>query len=306
MHGRSPVAALSLIVAVAWAAALPAAASADLPYTADQAQAFSEFPVYTVTRAAGLRAYYETEVLEDQAFCDADVVRAVHVDLRRSKLPTKFERRISMRQTGDRCAARASAGKRVRTVRIFGRRVVVRRYCAGFMVRSCKGQPASRRVHTMIFSLRAGSQRTFFALSASRMSIRAMLRAVRSLRRVDLTRPVVHLTEFLSPDGNAWCGVPGPSGILPDAAFCVTLQPFRDGIVDKDGNVDLCDQDPNGCIPNFGANAPRLADGQASELSGFRCLVQGVAVTCTIIKGEHAGKGFRIDANAVVEVSPPG
>jgi hypothetical protein len=305
MHGRSPVAAFSLILALACAAALPAGASADLPYTADQAQAFSEFPVYTVTRAAGLPAYYQTEVLEDHAFCDADVVRAIHVELRRGKQLMNGSRWIAMRQTDDRCAVHGKVGKRVRTVRIFGRRVVVYRYCAGYMVNTCKGQPVSHRVHTMTFSLRAGSQRTFFALSASRMSIRAMLRAVRSLRRVDLTRPVVHLTEFLSPDGNAWCGVPGPSGIFPDAAFCVTFQPFRDGIVDKDGNVDLCDQDPNGCIPNFGANAPRLADGQASELSGFRCLAQGVAVTCTIIKGEHAGKGFRIDVSAVVEVSPP-
>src|SRR3954467_15950009 len=102
MHGRSPVAALSLIVAVACAAALPAAPSADLPYTADQAQVFSEFPVYTVTRAAGLPAYYQTEVLEDHAFCDADVVRAIHVELRRGKQLMNGRRWIAMRQTGDR------------------------------------------------------------------------------------------------------------------------------------------------------------------------------------------------------------
>src|SRR3954447_10036969 len=189
MHGRSPVAAFSVILALACAAALPAAASADLPYTADQAQGFSDFPVYTVTRPAGLPAYYNTEVLEDFVFCDADVVRAVHVELRHGKQLTNGRRWIAMRQTKDRCAVHGSVGERVRTVRIFGRRVVVRRYCAGYMVNTCKGQPVSHRVHTMTFSLRAGSERTFFALSAS-MSIRAMLRAVRSLRHVDLTRPV--------------------------------------------------------------------------------------------------------------------
>jgi hypothetical protein len=310
MHGRSPVAGFSYTLALTVAAvvlsAAPAAATdAGREETADQAQALSAFPVYTVTRAAGLPAYYETEVLEDHVFCDADVVRTVAVELRRGKLLTNGRRWIAMRQTDDRCAVGA-VGKRVRTVRIFGRRVVVRRYCFGYMVNTCKGQPVSHRVHTMTFSLRAGSQRTFFALSASRMSIRAMLRAVRSLRRVDLSRPVVQLTSFLSPDGNAWCGVPGPGGVFPDAAFCVTFQPFRDGIVGKDGHVDLCDQDPAGCIPNFDQDAPRLADGQASELSGFRCVAQGVAVTCTLTKGEHAGKGFRIDTSAVVEVSPPG
>jgi hypothetical protein len=65
------------------------------------------------------------------------------------------------------------------------------------------------------------------------------------------------------------------------------------------------DQQPGGCLPNFDQDPPRLADGQASELSGFRCLAQG-AVTCTLTKGEHAGKGFGIDVSAVVEVSPPG
>jgi hypothetical protein len=74
----------------------------------------------------------------------------------------------------------------------------------------------------------------------------------------------------------------------------------------KDGLVELCDQDPYGCTSNFDSDAPRLADGQASTLSGFRCVAQGVAVTCTLTKGEHAGAGFRIDANAVVAVSPPG
>jgi hypothetical protein len=163
----------------------------------------------------------------------------------------------------------------------------------------------SRRVHTMTFSLGAGSERTFFALSASRMSIRAMLRAVRSLRRVDLSRPVVQLTSFLSSDGNAWWGIPGPGGVFTDSAFCVTFEPFRDAMVFEDGHVDLCDQEPGGCIPNFDQDAPRLADGQASELSGFRCLAQGGAVTCTLTKGEHAGTGFRIDASGVVEVSAP-
>src|SRR3954454_23139217 len=256
MHGRSPVAAFSVILALACAAALPAAASADLPYTADQAQGFSDFPVDTVTRPAGLPAYYNTEVLEDFVFCDADVVRAVHVELRHGKQLTNGRRWIAMRQTDDRCAVHGKIGKRVRTVRIFGRRVVVYRYCAGYMVNTCEGQPVSHRVHTMTFSLRAGSERTFFALSASLMSIRAMLRAVRSLRRVDLTRPVVALREFMSSDQAIFCQISGTT--KPYYTWCVISQPFRSGIVDADGSVDVCNMDPNGCIPGGGSGVPVL------------------------------------------------
>lgn len=301
MHGRSPVAALSLIVALACAAALPAAASAQRQ-TADQAQALSPFPVYTVTRPAGLPAHYETEVLEDFPFCDADVVRAVGVELRRGKLLTNGRRWIAMRQAEDRCAAHSTVGKRVRTVRLFGRRVVVRRYCFGYMVNTCKGQPVSHRVHTMNFSLRAGSERTFFALSASRMSIRAMLRAVRSLRRVDLTRPVVELSEFMSPDEAIFCQIQDTTE--PHFTWCVMHEPFRSGTVGADGSVDVCNMDPNGCIPGGGSGVPVLHPGQTSRLAGFACTAEAVAITCTIAKGEHAGKGFRIDASGVVEVSP--
>jgi hypothetical protein len=303
MHGRSPVAAFSLIVALACASALPAAASAQGgEVTADQAQAFAAFPVYTVTRPAGLPAHYQTEV-DVFPFCDADGVRAVRVELRRGKLLTNGRRWISMRQAEDRCAARGSVGKRVRTVRLFGRRVVVRRWCFGHMVNSCKGQPVSHRVHGITFSLRAGSERTFFSLDAS-MSIRAMLRAVRSLRRVDLSRPVVQLREFMSPDQAIFCQIWNDT--KPHFTWCVMGEPFRSGSVSADGSVDVCNMDPNGCIPGGGSGVPVLSAGQTSRLAGFTCTAEAAAITCTVAKGEHAGNGFRIDANAAVELSPPG
>jgi hypothetical protein len=236
-------------------------------------------------------------------FCHGDVVRAVGVELRRGKLLTNGRRWIAMRQADNRCAVGA-VGKRVRTVRIFGRRVVVRRYCFGYMVNTCKGQPVSHRVHTMAFSLRAGSQRTSFGLSASRMSIRAMLRAVRSLRRVDLSRPVVQLSEFMSPDQAIFCQIWDTTE--PHYTWCVMWEPVRSGTVGADGGVGVCNMDPNGCIPGGGSGVPVLSAGQTSRLAGFACTAEAVAITCTIAKGEHAGKGFRIDANAAVEVAPPG
>jgi hypothetical protein len=302
MLGRTPVAVMALTVAaVAFA---PASASAQgREETADQAQALSEFPVYTVTRAAGLPAYYSTEVLEDHPFCEDEVVRGVHVELRRGKLLRFGRRWIAMRQTDERCAV-GTVGKPVRRVRLFGKRVMVRRHCLGRQVTSCKGMPVSRRVHTAVFSIRAGAERTWLAVSASNMSVRAFVRAMRSLRAVDLTRPVVQLTSFLGADGNAWCGVPGPGAVSDDLAFCVWRDPFRHGMVSEDGSVDLCNQAP--CLPNFDVDAPQLTAGQVSEGPGFRCEVQAAAVTCTITGGEHAGKGFTIDASGAVEVTAPG
>lgn len=297
MLGRSPVAVMVLTVAVLALSAAPA--SAQVEGTADQAQARVDFPVYEITRRLGLPAFYKVEVPGSHPGCSGDV-QSVRAELRRGKLLRIGRRWISMRQADSGCAV-AAVGKRVRRVMIFGRRVTVRRYCAASMIDSCKGQPAER-VYTMSFSLRAGSQRTFFAVSASRFSLRAMLRAVRSLRRVDLTRPVVHLTSFRSPDGEFWCGVPGPGGALPGQAFCVGLSPHRHGTVSEDGSVHLCNRAP--CLPNFDAEAPKLADGQASAGGPFTCLAQAGAVTCTITEGEHAGKGFRIDASGAVEVSP--
>jgi hypothetical protein len=298
MHGRSPVAAFSLIVALACAAALPASASAQGgEVSADTAQAFAPFPVYTVTRPAGLPAHYRTEVLEDFPFCDADVVRAVRVQLRRGKMRNNARRFIGMLQTDDRCVVHGTVGQPVRTVTLFGRRVVVRRWCLRHGATTCN------RLHTIKFSLRAGSERTFFYLEATRMSIRAMLRAVRSLRRVDLTRPVVSLREFMSPDQATFCQIDDTT--KPYYTWCVMSQPFRSGIVDADGSVGVCNMDPNGCIPGGGSGVPVLHSGQTSRLAGFACTAEAAAITCTVVKGEHAGHGFRIDANGAVEVSPP-
>ena len=299
MLPRTPVAVMMLTAATI--ALLPASASARVEGTADQAQARVEFPVYEFTRTLGLPAFYGYVGDEGFKICDDGVAQVVRGELRRGSALRIGRRWISMRQTSERCAVE-TLGKHVRRVRLFGRSVIVGRHCVGRMVSSCKGQPASRRVHDMVFSRRSGSERTYFAVSASAMSIRAMLRAVRSLRRVDLARAVVHLTSFRSPDGNAWCGVAAPGDVLQDTAFCVWRDPHRHGTVSKDGTVDLCNQAP--CLPNFDAKAPKLAEGQASAGFGFSCLAQAGAVTCTLTEGEHAGKGFRIDASGAVEVSP--
>ena len=298
MHGRSPVA--GLVLAVAALAAAPASASAQVEGTADQAQARSGFPVYEITRQLGLPSFYRVEALQDNAGCDGDA-EAVRAQLRRGREVRMGRNWLSMYQGNSRCVGHVSGYRRVRRVMVLGQRVTVRRYCQAPPVDSCAGFPAER-VYTMRFSLRAGGQRTFISLSAGRISLRAVLRAVRSLRRVDLSRPVVALTDFRSPDGGIFCMMrdeePSPY------AACIDFDPHRSAYLGPDGTVDLCDQDPLGCIPQFDVSAPRLQAGQSSRFGQFTCAEAAGAITCTVADGEHAGKGFRIDANGVAAVSP--
>ena len=303
MHGRTPAAVLVLTVAAVALSAAPA--PAQFEGTADQAQARSDFPVYEITRRLGLPASYGTGVLEDHPGCSGEV-QTVAAELRRG--PVAMGRRwITMRQANSRCAV-AAAGKRVRRVRVFGRRVMVRYYCWARMVDSCKGRPAET-IYTMTFSLRDSGQRTFIELSA-RLSVRAMLRAVRSLRRVDLSRPVVALNHFRSPDGRILCSIydyDEPDGRY---AFCATggelnsSDPSRSARVSPDGTLELCDQDPFGCIHQWDSSAPLLAAGQTARFGRFTCTEQAGAITCTVADDEHAGKGFRIDLAGVAAISP--
>ena len=304
MHGRSPVAAFSLILGLACAAAAPASASAQEDVTADQVQAQAPFPVYEFTRTLGLPAHYGYAGIEGLNRCEDEDQKVVSGELRRGRALVIGRRWIATRQASERCAVGSAFGKRVRRVMILGQRVTVRRYCHGRGVQSCKGLPVSLRVHDMTFSLGAGSERTFITVSAAAMSLRAALRAIRSLRRVDLSRPVVELSEFMSPDQAIFCQISDRA--KPHNTWCVMSQPFRSGIVNADGSVDVCNMDPNGCIPGGGSGVPVLSAGQTSRLAGFACTAEAAAITCTIAKGKHAGKGFRIDANAAVEVSPPG
>jgi hypothetical protein len=47
-----------------------------------------------------------------------------------------------------------------------------------------------------------------------------------------------------------------------------------------------------------------LKYGQTDEWAGFQCRAEQNGVTCTVIGGPSAGKGFLIDASTVTGVSP--
>jgi hypothetical protein len=122
----------------------------------------------------------------------------------------------------------------------------------------------------------------------------------------------LRLESFLSPDRKVWCSIStGPS----PSANCGTepAPPTHSAQVDRSGRVTLCSvlkleypagsHAPNGCYQNWDPQLPVLAVGQEDELGGFRCASAANGITCTVIAGAGAGKGFRVSAAEAVEVT---
>ena len=303
MHGRLPAAAISFTVALACAAALPAVASAQARMTLDQAAASVKFPVFEITRPP--KHFERTVGIFDHTGEHGCPKRSksVQTDYVQGSGPTS--RWLYLSQYGKPCRPNDPAGKKVRRVRVLGRRVTVHLYCAHTPL-VC---PHSPRAGTYMaeFSLRSGGQRTQLIFSAhARVGLRSVVRALRSLRLVDLTRPVVQLTEFMSPDQAIFCQIEDTT--KPPYTWCVMGTPFRSGMLGADGSVDVCNMDPNGCIPGGGTGVPPLRPGQTSRVGGFSCTEAALAITCTVASGAHKGAGFRIaaDGATVVSPAPPG
>jgi len=121
----------------------------------------------------------------------------------------------------------------------------------------------------------------------------------------------LRLESFLSPDRKVWCSIlAGP----PASAGCGTepTPPTHSAQVDANGEVTLCSvskleypggsRAPNGCYQNWDPHLPVLAVGQEVELGGFRCVSAANGITCTVISGAGAGRGFRVSAAEAVEV----
>ena len=301
MHGRLAVAAFSFTVALACVAALPAAASAQARVTLDQAAASVKFPVFEITRPP--KHSKRTVAIFDHAAeqgCPKQSKSVQSDYVTRPGQPTS--RWIQLSQYGKPCRPNDPAGKQVRRVRVLGRRVTVHLYCA-YTLRVCPDSPRRNGTYVAEFYLRAGGQRTQLIFNAAaRVGMRGVVRALRSLRLVDVTRPVVQLTEFMSPDQAIFCQIQDTTS--PHFAWCVSWQPVRSGMVGADGSVDVCNMDPNGCIPGGGSGVPPLRPGQTSRVGGFSCTVLALAITCTVATGAHKGAGFRIAAAGATVVSP--
>jgi hypothetical protein len=117
----------------------------------------------------------------------------------------------------------------------------------------------------------------------------------------------LHLADFLSPDRKVWCGISG------SPAFCVTgpttarSNPAqRSGTLDSSGKVTLCfvavPRFGHACTQNWDSNAPVLRYGRQTELNGFRCSSAPSGITCIVMAGKGAGKGFVITSTSVRRV----
>jgi hypothetical protein len=297
IHGRSPVAAAVLVLVGSAGLAAPAGAQQTFS-TVDQAAGSVKFPLFVPGRTFGTSVHEVTapDVSQDRGCLRKE--KSVVISFTRHRP----RRSMSLIETGKPCFAAHPDGAKVRRVRVHGRRVSIWAFCAGTAY-ACSHERRGDVFLTAVLWLRSGAGRTRVQFTAAQMSIRQTVRALRSLRLVDLTRPVVQLHEFMSPDQSIFCQI--SNDLKPYYTWCVISQPFRSGWLGADGFVGVCNMDPNGCIPGGGSGVPPLHPGQTSRLAGFSCTAEAAAITCTIAKGEHAGHGFRIEANAAVEVAPP-
>jgi hypothetical protein len=105
--------------------------------------------------------------------------------------------------------------------------------------------------------------------------------------------------SVLSPDRQTWCRffvVP-----IPEAA-CFVNSPPRSATLRKNGGFTSCDAID--CVQNWDHNARVMRYGQANEWNAFHCLFERTGVTCTVIGGRPAGRGFLINASGVTAVAP--
>jgi hypothetical protein len=108
--------------------------------------------------------------------------------------------------------------------------------------------------------------------------------------------------SFVSPDATIWCGFVA----YPTAeARCANHEPVIHTVrLRRSGVLTVCDTRLD-CLRGFGReNAYILRHGQANEWAGFHCLSEQKGVTCTVIGGKAAGRGFLVNADGVTPVAP--
>ena len=295
MQPRVPVlAAIVITAAFAW----PATAAAQLPATTfDQAAASFRFPVWKPSRTLGLKS----GLLVGGECGFGSTPEYLVADYRRGK------RSLSLNEGRPICGNPDEATL-VKTVRIHGARASVSVIC--FRRPSCRASVADGVRHGYIVGIRlpardspniSKARHTFVQAISFHIRLPRLLRVLRSLRPVNLHRPVVHLERFLSSDGSVWCFM------RERMRQCLTDRPAYGGWVNRHGDVTLCgDAQPAQplCAQNWDKGAPRLKDGQRSDLGGFVCADQAGQLTCTVKTGIGGGHGFHVSTAGSEVVGP--
>ena len=119
----------------------------------------------------------------------------------------------------------------------------------------------------------------------------------------------LRLQQFLSPDKHIWCIVFDSDtewGCYSERSPQDTDRSQRSARLQADGTVDVCYVPvaslEDVCFQNWDAGAPVLAYGRSTERNGVRCTSAPEGITCTLLSGPGAGKGFRISVAGVEKI----
>jgi hypothetical protein len=119
-----------------------------------------------------------------------------------------------------------------------------------------------------------------------------------------------HLDDFLSPDRKVWCDMSS------SPIFCATgggslagsdgSPAQRLASLSSTGKVTTCfvavPSVSTDCLQNWDSGAPVLRDGRETDSGGFRCSSAINGITCIVLAGHGANKGFVISAGGVARV----
>jgi hypothetical protein len=119
-----------------------------------------------------------------------------------------------------------------------------------------------------------------------------------------------HFDDFLSPDRKVWCDMSS------SPIFCATgggslagsdgSPAQRRATLSNTGRVTTCfvavPSISSDCLQNWDSGAPVLRDGQETESGAFRCSSAINGITCIVLAGHGANKGFVISASGVARV----
>ncbi|HEX3801910.1 MAG TPA: hypothetical protein VHV75_03630 [Solirubrobacteraceae bacterium] len=126
-----------------------------------------------------------------------------------------------------------------------------------------------------------------------------------------LSSTALHLDDFLSPDRKVWCDITSSpifcaTGGSPTTAGSSPSQ--RRATLSSAGKVTTCfvaaPSVSANCIQDWDSSAPVLRTGQVTESGGFRCSSAPKRITCIVVTGKSANKGFVINATGATRVGP--
>lgn len=105
----------------------------------------------------------------------------------------------------------------------------------------------------------------------------------------------------VSPDGNIFCSL-NPVTYPKVEARCASLSPAHSARLLLNGTVTICDASSN-CLTGLDRTGAHVVPyGTADELYDFHCLFESKGITCTVIGGKAAGRGFLISSSGVTKI----